>query len=99
MTLKKIIDIADKTYPDGLIGLYFNEKTGRAKKTTSPGYGDGLARFICMELCETYDKDASDEKQLAEAIRVMETAQREVQDVVTALHKTQERIPEEANAQ
>lgn len=85
MKLKEIIHIADLAYPDGLVGLHFDEKRGRAKKKSPMGHGDDLARFICAELCETYDKKASDKKQMEEAARVMTTAVKEVGDVAMAL--------------
>jgi len=76
MKLDKIIDIADKVYPDGMVGLYFQEEKD---------HGDTLAQFIAIELKETYDKNAKTEDQLTEAVRVMDTAIRELTSVRDAL--------------
>jgi hypothetical protein len=49
--------------------------------------GDGLAEFIASELEETFDEEASDDKQLEEAIRVMEIARKDLRNVIEALNR------------
>jgi hypothetical protein len=71
-TLKQVIAIADKVYPDGLVGQAF--KTG----------GDTLAKFIARELKDTFDPKASAVEQIKEAHRVMSKAATEVGDVARA---------------
>jgi hypothetical protein len=68
MELKKLLSIASSGYPDDLIMM--------ACIADEVNLGsDGLASFISNELKDTYaGEDASDEEQLTEAIRVMETA-------------------------
>jgi hypothetical protein len=80
MKLSKIIAIADKVYPEGLVGMAFKTKAFSSKKSV----GDGLAEFIARELEDTYDPKASKEDQLEEAKRVMENAWKELNDVYNA---------------
>ena len=49
-----------------------------------PDGGDGLAQFICIELSDTYDPEASDLAQRVEATRVMMIAQMELLNIVQA---------------
>ena len=81
-TMRKIIDVAEKTYPDGLIGLYFTDPDG--------DHGDLLARFIVKELSETFDPTNSTGGQWHEAARVMRVAQKELDRLVSAF-ETEER--------
>lgn len=74
MTLKEIINVADRVYPDGLVGDCHREP--------EEDHGDTLAKFIAVELKETYDEKATDIEQLVEALRAMKTAARELQSVV-----------------
>ena len=77
MTLEDIIGIADEAYPDGLVGQYFREPEGK--------HGDTLAKFMAVELRETYDGNVPDADQLDTASRAMETAARELQNVADVL--------------
>ena len=72
----KLIAVADKNYPDGLIGLY-----NKGKK----GLGDGLAKFIFTELKETFDENATLEVNADEGVRVMNMAIRELEAVRDAI--------------
>ena len=72
--LKDIIQIADRAYPDGLVG-----RADRKEKV-----GDGLATFIASELKETFDSDASALDQVREALRALNVARREVEAVAEA---------------
>ena len=83
MTRKDLIEIVDEVYPDGMVGLYFHEPYGC--------HGDTLASFVARKLCETFDEGATKEQQLTEAIRVLSTAARELQDVIDALVEQQEK--------
>lgn len=73
MTLKEIINVADRVYPDGLVGDY--------RRKPDEDHGDGLAKFIAIELKETYDEKATDTEQLVEALRAMKAASRELRAV------------------
>jgi len=80
MDLNKLIEIVDEGYPDGLVKASFEEGD-------EGSLGDTLALFIAREVKDTFDEGATDEAQVAEAIRVMEMARRELGDVLVALEK------------
>ena len=77
MTLNEIIKVASDAYPDGLVELYHTNPSGN--------HGDGLARFIAVELKETYDAAASAGNQIYEAWRTMRLARAELDAVCDAL--------------
>jgi hypothetical protein len=77
MTLEQIIDIADQAYPDGFIRLYFDEPDGQ--------HGDTLAKFIVLEIKETYDADTDDTAQLRVAFEAMLSGAAELDKVGMAL--------------
>lgn len=87
MRLVEIMRVANKAYEgkDKILSLrgFFNSRTGR------PNYGaegDGLARFICIELSETYDSEASDSFQLETAAVAMGTVTLQCESISAALH-------------
>lgn len=84
MTLEQIIAIADEAYGDGLVGLYHDEPTG--------DHGDTLAKFIAIELRETYEAGATDSEQLREAYRVMKSARNQLMGVEEALGEALEEL-------
>lgn len=69
-TLKELLDLANEAYDDGFLANYYT-KEGKLKKN---GSGDTLAKFIVIELIETFNAKATKEKQLWEAARAMESA-------------------------
>jgi len=77
MTLKQIIDIADAAYPDGFVGLY--------AKQPKKNHGDTLAKFIYLELKDTYAPELSGPRQLSLARRAIANAIDELQTVLDAL--------------
>jgi hypothetical protein len=79
MDLNKLIEIVDEGYPDGFVKRCFDNP----KKD----HGDTLALFLAREVKDTFDADATDEAQVAEAIRVMEMARRELGDVLVVLER------------
>ena len=79
MTMEDLIKLADDAYDDGLVQEYFEDRDGQ--------HGDTLAKFIAMELEDTFDPDLPTEKQIAEAIRLMTSAIRQLQDVVSAFEE------------
>ena len=79
MPLKELIAIADAAYDDGLVQEYFEDRDGQ--------HGDTLAKFIAMELEDTFDPNLPQEKQIAEAIRVMNSAISQLIGVVNALEE------------
>ena len=80
MELEELIKIASAGYPDGLVMLYFKEPDTH--------HGDGLAKFVMAELSDTYEDEGTDEEQLAAAVHYIETAQKQLHEVITALEVT-----------
>ncbi len=78
MELKKLIEAASEGYPDGLVERYF--------ENPDENHGDSLAKFIAIELSETFDEDAlTDEDQVLAAIHQMRRARAELDSVISAL--------------
>jgi hypothetical protein len=86
MNLLQLQQLADKGYGDGTMGCYYNHKTGKPKLYARSG-GDTLAKFIAIELAETFEPDAPEGDQLAEAIRVMVRASEDLGNVIDVLVK------------
>jgi len=82
MQIKELLDLANKGYDDGFLSEYYDDE-GKLKE----GFGDGLARFIVVELMETFDSDASEEEQRSTAMAAMDMARRDIEAVHTALHR------------
>jgi hypothetical protein len=83
MTLDDLIKIANSEYGDDLISRYYEARKER-EEPPKDDIGDTLAKFIVIELCETFDGAATDKDQLSEAARVMNSAMRQVGDVADA---------------
>lgn len=83
LKLVDVIGVANEAYPDSMVLVNFNSRTGRAKVGHR---GDGLANFIVRELCDTFDPKASRAVQVREAARVMGAAARELQSVAARFH-------------
>jgi hypothetical protein len=66
-------------------GDYFDHTSGQP---TDWHTGDSLEWFMAIEIAETYDPDASDEQQIAEAIRAL---QRGVDDLQGAINELERR--------
>lgn len=80
MDLKKLIEVVNEAYDaDGIILSYFEKPR--------VNHGDFLAKFIYSELRDTFEKDAKDEDQVEEALRVMRVAWRQLGRVVSALEE------------
>ena len=81
MTLVQLLNKANEGYDDHFLSEYFHPKTGKFRK----GEGDGLARFIVIEISETFDAESTDLQQVDEAIRVMEQARDDIRGVLRVL--------------
>ena len=92
MKLLELLDAAKAAYPDEALGQFYNPKTGKRARFTG---GDTLARFIVIELIETFDTEASDGDQLERAISVLERAQDELGGVIGKLFSMSEALPKE----
>ncbi|MDD3428096.1 MAG: hypothetical protein PHR42_04090 [Caldisericia bacterium] len=85
MKLAELHKIAADGYAGGEgLSEYFNPETGEA---TEWHLGDSLQWFMHVEIAETFDADAADDVQIAEAIRVMESAVNDLQGAINALYK------------
>ena len=82
MKLVELLNAANQGYPDGYLAEYYDTKTGALKKL---GSGDTLAKFIVLELIDTFDSKASDDSQIDEVTRVLESARRDLLGVIEAL--------------
>ncbi len=86
MKLKELLDIANQGYPDGWLQEYYDDE-GLIKE----GSGDTLAKFIVVELTETYDPTLSDQDQCIQAVQVLLQAKQDLSDVLWAIEKS---VPE-----
>lgn len=77
VTLAEIIRVASEAYPEGLVDLYFKDPTHK--------HGDTLARFIAIELKETYEAEATNDTKWVIAAHAIDNAIRELGSVRTAL--------------
>lgn len=79
MTIKQLLTIADKAYPDHQIAQCFDlwSEDCEERPNNYAGTGDTLALFIGRELKSTFEPvtdDHTEEDQLDEASRVMQAA-------------------------
>jgi uncharacterized protein YqgQ len=86
MKLVELQELASKGYDGFGMGDYFDHTTG---EPTDWHTGDSLEWFMAIEIAETYDSDATDEQQYDEAIRVLESGQRDLQGAITELYHAQ----------
>ena len=83
MTLNQLVCRAASVYPDAYVLEYWDKDAQEPK--ANPTGGDTLAQFIVQELADTYDADASDNEQIATAVRVMQSAADDLGTVAHAL--------------
>lgn len=83
MTITELLLLANKGYEDGICSLkgYFTA----GGRFNLRGRGDGLARFIVVELIETHDREATEEQQKREAVRVLRSAVRQLESVIASI--------------
>lgn len=79
-TLSEIIAIADKGYAsDGLVLAYFNEP--------DVDHGDTLAKFVVLELKDTFSPEDRPETQLDTAKDAMLSARKQMDGVTDAFYQ------------
>lgn len=87
ISVGRLLDIASRGY-DRYVPGHDPDLIQRASK--SDDVGDGLARFIAVELSGTYAPGVDADANFEEAIRVMHTAALELQGVVDELEEAME---------
>ena len=91
MTLIALIEQASRGYEKGIPESPLTEQCHpdgtplTLAEYEAHGCGDTLARFVVVELAETFDADAPDDAQLAEAARVVSNARRHLDNVLAVL--------------
>jgi len=85
MTLNDLIRAAASGYPDTMVLEYWD--FDGAKPRNNPDGGDTLARFVALELAETFDGDANHGEQVSEAVRVLTRAVDDLQAVIRAIER------------
>jgi hypothetical protein len=83
MKLLELLNAANEGYPDGYLAEYYDPNTGKRKS----GDGDTLAKFIVLELIDTFDSKATDDAQIEETLRVLDRAGTDLLGVMKALEK------------
>lgn len=83
MTLNALVCRAASVYPEAYVLQYWNTDKQQPKRNRTGG--DTLAQFIAQELADTYDEDASDNEQIAAAVKAMQSAADDLQAVACAL--------------
>jgi len=82
MKLVELLNKANEGYVDGFLAEYYNPETGEEKPKDGE---DGLAQFIVVELRETFDEKETDNHQRCEAIRALENAVEQLNNVIYKL--------------
>lgn len=83
MKINDLIDHANRFYPDCMIQQNWDYVKSRPKNPRA--CADTLAVFVCLEIESTFNPEASDEDQLFEAARAIQTAVDELSSVVRGL--------------
>lgn len=81
LILDELIAIADEGYSDGLGLAYHEEPDGE--------HGDTLAKFVAVELADTFTEGLPRAEQIAAAIHAMTTAIRDLEEVVIVLKEAE----------
>lgn len=84
MKLGQLVAAANDRYPGQFLSQYFD--VAREKFLTR-GCGDTLARFIVVEIRDTFDPAGTDATQVDEAIRVLEQGQKDLESALRGLRE------------
>lgn len=91
MKLIELMAICDEAYakdfPESSLEELVNKRSGAPLKRLPSPIGDTLALFVVRELSETFDAQASEEQQITEAVRVMEMARGNLDNIIMALNE------------
>lgn len=84
LTLKQLLDMANEVYPDGVLADYYDEE---GKPANLDETGDTLAKFIVIELAETFEPEETAGQQLETA---MEKLDRAMEDLVLVYNRLED---------
>ena len=84
MRLPQLVEAAGRFYPEDFVTRHFDPVRERVRRLRA---GDTLAELIVAELVETYEPASTDEAQVAEAIRVLEQAKRDLESSLRGLRE------------
>ena len=87
MKLNDLIAAADAVYPDGCVAQWWDAEGQRVFEMDEADVGDTLARFIAVEISETYQDEDDDAEKLSNAAYKMKTAAGELGAVSKALER------------
>jgi hypothetical protein len=90
MKLNDLIDHANRYYPDDMVQQNWDYVKSQIRPARA--CADTLAVFVCNEIAATYNSFSSDEDQLHEAARAMQTATDELCWVAKGLKKLSEKM-------
>ena len=82
MKFKEILAIANQGYAKGDTGVDLQNINPRGSRSM---VGDTLAEFVVREIHDTFDQLADDEEQIDEAIRVLRTAVKDLENTIDVL--------------
>ncbi len=83
MTLNQLVCRAASAYPEAFVLRFWDPLREEPKSDLHAG--DTLAEFVALELYESFEPEASDDDQLATAVKVMQSAADDLQAVAHAL--------------
>ena len=84
----ELLNSANEGYPDGYLSEFYKQESGElVSPEAMRELADGLASFIVIEITDTYHDGESDEHQMNEALRVMQAAEGQLQQVIQALYQ------------
>lgn len=84
MKINDLMEIVHAHYDDRGTENFFNVDKECPRYTQA---GDTLAKFIVVEISETFEPAASTDDQLEEAIRVMQSARNQLNDLIEGLEE------------
>lgn len=77
MKLDDLISIIDDSSVELPVKIYYEHP--------DKDHGDGLAKFVVREITDCFDPEGTDEEQITEAIRCLESAITDLEECIEAL--------------
>ncbi len=85
MLLNQLICRAASVYPEAQVLEHWDMENSGVRN--NPGGGDTLARFVALEIADTYEENETDYEQVAAAARAMRRAADDLNAVAFALER------------